>query len=132
MGHSQSTVRSAIAIVLSIACFATGAAGQRRAQMQVSCVVLPHISLQLNSQKPVYGDSAATLVIEPGQLELTGETNDLHSSEFVLSVSSDAPAVVNGVDVVPGQTVEVGRYHYGVAIPLTAAGAMPIRLTASR
>lgn len=134
MGHRKAPARElvAIAMILVLGCCAAWAAGQRRTDMQVTCVVLPHISLQLNSQDPVYDSMAATVVTEPGQVQLTGNTNDPKSSEFVLTVSSSAPAVVNGLEVAPGQSVEVGRYRYGAPVLLTVAGIAPIHLTASR
>ena len=134
MGHRKAPARElvAIAMILVLGCCAAWAAGQRRAQLQVTCVVLPHISLQLNGQKPVYDSMAATVITEPGQIQLTGNTNDPKSSEFVLSISSSAPAVVNGIEVAPGHSVEVGRYRYGAPVSLTVTGIVPIYLTASR
>jgi hypothetical protein len=119
-------------MILALACCAAWAAGQRRAQLPVTCVVLPHISLQLNGQEPVYGSMTATVVTEPGQVQLTGNTNDPKSSEFVLTISSSAAAVVHGLEVAPGHAVEVGRYGYGAPVRLTVTGIAPILLTASR
>jgi hypothetical protein len=122
----------AIAMTLVLGCCATAVGGQRRAEMQVSCVVLPHISLQLKGQQPVYASIAATIVSEPGQVQVTSNTNDPDLSEFVLTASSEASAVINGLEVLPGRLVEVGHYGFGVPVELNVIGTEPIRLTASR
>ena len=134
LGHRKAFAMNlvAMATILVLICCAAWAAGQRRAQLQVTCVVLPHISLQLNGQKPVYDSMAATVVTEPGQIQLMGNTNDPNSSEFVLTVSASSLAVVNGLEVAPGHSVEVGRCRYGAPVMLTVTGIAPIHLTASR
>jgi len=122
----------AIAVLILVFGCTFADAGQRRATMQVSCTVLPYISLELNGQKPEYGSMAATVVSEPGELQLTGKTNDPQVTQFVLTATSTASAVVNDLEVAPGEPVEVGRYSYGAPIVLSVTAAAPVRLTASR
>jgi hypothetical protein len=122
----------ASAMILALGCSAAAAAGQPRAQMHVGCVVLPHISIQVEGQQPVYGSDAATITSGPGQVQLTSNTNDPDSSEFILTANSDSPAVVNGREIASGSSVDVGHYRFGVPVELNIRGTTPIRLTASR
>ena len=120
------------AMVLVVGCCLAAGAGQRRAAMQVGCVILPHISIQVKGQQPVYGSVAATIASGPGQVQLMSNTNDPNLSEFILTANSDSPAVVNGREIVPGSSVELGHYHFGIPVELNMTGTAPIRLTASR
>jgi len=132
LGNVAVRMRVASLLVLLLLPCAAANARQSRSNMQVHCEILPIVGLELNGQSPVYGSMTATVVTGPGELEVRGRTNDVSASQFLLTGASADAAVVNGMEIAPGQILELGHYSYNTPVVLQVSGTAPIRLTASR
>ena len=128
----RNKVRIAAAILVLVALGHVSAQAARRSTMNVSCVVLPHIGLSVNGGAPVYGAASATTLVNPGEALLSASTNDTQAKEFVLSVSSDGPATVNGIELAPKTDVELGHYRYSAPVVLRVSGEAPVLLRVTR